>query len=163
MSAIHSKLRGITNDELDAIANYPDWHRPHSYEPSNLRVIEFEIAIDRIVRYDNQYLRDDTLLHVIFSGSVHVGFETCFQRCAAVSGSFPTDRLRVGFAVCRAAEGKGLEAAYDWPVSYHWLGESLRVEASSAQIDSRSWDDLFVIYRLWSMQKAEQACRRSQD
>ena len=78
MGAIKRRVRNITRRELHALTT-GEWYRIESAKLCDLRALEFEVAIDSIVRYRCEGLRDATQLHVSHVGSIRLGFETCFM------------------------------------------------------------------------------------
>ncbi len=158
MGDIRSNLREITKQEIDAIARRSEWYGIETADSADVRLLEFDLGLDSVVSYPAGSLPKDIHLHVLNVGSIRIGFEISFMQWAFVTGSFPTDRLRVGFAVRPSSEqAKKWEDASgaNWAVSFCWEGNPLRAE----EMPQDSWpdqiDDILPVYRLWAIQQAE--------
>lgn len=119
--------------------------------------LEFDIGIDRIVKYPYEGLQEHAQLYVLeVQPKVSILFEYCFMQYAMVEGRFPSDRVRISFAV-RSIANRRFEnySPADWPISFHWYGESIDVSECSGQPPN---DDLLEIYRFEVMNEAFERC-----
>lgn len=162
MGETSSRLRDATERELDALTGHSDWYQFPMDDLSGVRGLEYDVAIDGVVKYPRTDLREDYQLNVLSVGSVMIGFEASFMAPAIVSGVFPTDHLRIAFAVRPSSEGKGRwEDATEarWAVAFHWDGNPLQVEDMAPDADCPSMDHVLPAYRLRAMQQAVAVCQ----
>jgi hypothetical protein len=155
MGSIRRHIREITDHERDALINHSEWYRVTADDLHDVQVAEFDIGIDAVVKYHHGDLRESQQLHVLSVGAVRIGFETCFMDSAIVSGSFPTDCVRVAFVVRPSA---AREAEWDdatgakWAIAFHWVGDPLEVGELPYDVDAVN--EVLPIYRLWAMEQA---------
>jgi len=148
----------MTKQEIDAIARSSEWYRIEAADSADVRLLEFDLGLDSVVSYPADSLRKDFHLHVLNVGSIRIGFEISFMKWAFVTGSFPTDHLRVGFAVRPSSEQaeKWEDASgANWAVSFGWEGNPVRTNEMPRDSSPDGINDILPVYRLWAMQQAE--------
>ncbi len=155
MGSIRQTIRDITPAEraqLDA----RDRHEqsfirrlfPRRTDPK-LRVMEFDLHFDRIVRHPVPDFPERIMPYsLVVTPLIHIGFERCFMKEAVITGTFPSEHVRVAFAV--RPEGNDW-TALDWPFAFDWIGNTLPVEENPEMPD---WNSLRAIYRLSELQSA---------
>lgn len=158
MGSIHQSIRDITPAEHAQVTQREQhgqslWCRLFGQRhDTSLRVMEFDLHFDRIIRHPVPDFREAiTLYTLIVSPSVHIGFEPCFMDFGVVNGLFPTDHLRVAFAV--RPEGNGWKALA-WPFAFDWSGQIMPAEENPKIPEP---DSLSMIYILSEMQAAHEA------
>jgi len=78
---------------------------PRKPDP-DLRVMEFDLHFDRIVRHPYPDFREEiTLYSLVVSPLIQIGFERCFMDFAVVTGTFPSEHVCVAFAVRPEGDG----------------------------------------------------------
>ena len=147
--------RQLTDAEHDLLRRSKRGPTPRPLDAAALRsarAIEFDIGIDRITKPPSPGLSEPTQLYVLEIGTgLAIGFEQCFLEGSVVTGAFPSNRVRVSFAV-RPRDGGGWEDATPerCAVSFDWCG--LPVEVIEVG-QHPPWDQVAAIYRLSDMQE----------
>ena len=174
MGEVKSRVRDITEEERAHLASRSDSHVVSAEDAADVRIREFDVAIDSVTTYtlgpdvanegvagrSSQSWQEKVECHVLGVGLGMIGFELCFMDYAVGSGSFPSDHVRVAFAVRpssgRQGEWEEIETA-SWPVSYHWYGKPIEVKRKPLEGSQLCWEDVLPIYRFCDMEKAERS------
>lgn len=151
--------RELTDSERDALQRMKH-HRgdrgsadTDTVAPRTARGISFDIGIDHIVKPPTLGLRARSQLYILeVSPTIRVGFELCFMDMAVATGSFPSSRVCVAFAVRRIAD-RGWENAAPGggAISFAWGSEQMDVIESC---ERPPYNELFGIYRLEALEEA---------
>ena len=162
VGSIQNHQRSITKDEVECLTS-GEFLGMKNKVSSDVCVLEFNIYLDSITRFQVDGLRDATQLHVLRVNHVELGFETCFMDHSIASGSFPSEILRVAFAV-RPVAGSNenwIDATgANWAIAFHWHGDAIEIIDGDMK-DVTGYNDILPIYRLWAIQQAKRQLRAS--
>ncbi len=146
------KLTGREQDLLDRLVREAK-NEQYAVARGSATALEFDIGIDRIVKYPYEGLSEHAQLYVLeIKPKVLIGFECCFMNFAMVEGRFPSDRVRIAFAVHSRANGLCEDfAPACWPISFHWYGGPIDVIECS---ERPPIDEVLEVYRFKALNEA---------